>query len=107
MNILSLFTGKRLKEQDCIKFSEKMKKICVNMKVSELKKILGEPNFVMNSSEAFEMFGSIPKWAKGKQNWIYNTKYGQVQFIIQNKKYIAEIQTNLDDLKEKALADNN
>ncbi|MCL2080273.1 MAG: hypothetical protein FWH17_10645 [Oscillospiraceae bacterium] len=61
------------------------------MAVKEAIQRVGEPQFAMESAAAFAMFGSVPEWAKGKENWVYKTPFGEFQLIVQDKKTVAEV----------------
>jgi len=53
--------------------------------------LVGEPQLAMDSAEAFIMMGAVPKWAIGKQNWVYQTPHGDFQLIVQDKRTVAEV----------------
>ena len=85
---------------------ENLKAIKQGMSAKEAIAHIGEPQFVMESAAAFAMMGAIPEWAKGKENWVYKTPYGEFQLIVQDKKTVAEVQfinSVIEKLSGKAL----
>jgi len=61
------------------------------MSVKDAIALVGKPQFAMASAEAFRMMGFVPEWAKGKQNWVYKTSFGEFQLIVQDKRTVVEV----------------
>ena len=73
------------------------------MPVKDAVALIGKPQFVMDSADAFKPMGFVPAWAIGKQNWVYKTPNGDFQLIVQDKETVAElkfIQGLIEKMKE-------
>jgi len=72
---------------------EDLEQLKPGMLVNDAIAVVGTPDFSMEASFAFSMIGFVPQWAIGKENWVYNTPYGQFQLIVQDKQMIFEVQS--------------
>jgi hypothetical protein len=70
-------------------FINKLKQIEMGMTSKKLKSLFGEPQFVMDSSAAFAMFGGeIPGSMKNRENWEYNLKHGKFGVAVKKGKIV-------------------
>jgi hypothetical protein len=82
-------TGENEVVNDHQLFINKLKKIEMGMSAKKLKSLFGEPQFVMDSSAAFAMFGGgIPSSMKNRQNWEYNLKHGKFGVAVKKGKIV-------------------
>jgi len=94
MGLLGLFNknGKKKKTEVIQEFTiESLMQLKSGMSVETAIAIVGKPQFSMDSAEAFREMGFVPKWAIGKQNWVYKTPHGDFQLIVQDKKEVVEV----------------
>jgi len=94
MGFLGLFNknGGNKKTQVVHEFTiESLMQLKSGMSVEAAVAIVGKPQFSMDSAEAFRAMGFVPKWAIGKQNWVYKTPHGDFQLIVQDKKEVVEV----------------
>lgn len=61
-------------------------KIYVGMSIYELIELIGKPSTTMSDSDMFSLFSNAPppKRRAGKENWLYESRYGNFQLIILN-----------------------
>ena len=74
------------------------------MSEKELTELIGQPKFSMDSSAAFSMLGfNTPTSMKHKENWVYGSKYGDFQIILEDHCVADMLAVNriIDALKKK------
>ena len=86
---MGLFKPKKKTKQGIT--AENLMALKEGMSAEEAIGLVGEPQFAMESAAAFAMMGFVPEWAKGKENWVYKTPFGEFQLIVQDKKTVAEV----------------
>jgi formylglycine-generating enzyme required for sulfatase activity len=74
------------------------------MSEKELTELIGQPKFSMDSSAAFSMLGfSTPTSMKHKENWVYGSKFGDFQIILEDHCVADMLAVNriITELKKK------